>query len=234
MVGVFKALDTAYEAQTRTDVTQIAAAVQAFQTHYSVPYIPSRIILCENPANYFIGGNPANGYLTPLHQDSLDYLQRVFPSIARPTLATSQWASAGIDWNGDRAIADPPMGGPAPLVPGISVYNPLNGSGSVVPCNGFLLEGEQWPGLFHWGEFRVQRPNTVTGFSTNPSNPADLIASRVPPFFDFRSDRLKMGSWHVLNLVVLLRVSFRTSMVMANSIRLFQLLQDPERLQPLC
>src|SRR5262249_40356507 len=125
MVGVFKALDTAYEAQTRTDITQIAAALESFKTKYQVSYIPSRLILCENYLNYFVGGNPANGYYTPLHQDSLEYLQKIFPRIS-----TSGWATVGIDWNGDLAIADPPMS--------LSVY-PIG----TVPCNGWLLEGEQ-------------------------------------------------------------------------------------------
>jgi hypothetical protein len=178
MVGVFKALDTAYEAQTRTDVTQLAVAVQAFQTHYSVPYIPSRIILCENPANYFVGGNPANGYLTPLHQDSLDYLQRVFPSIARPTLATSVWASTGIDWNGDGVIADGAIS--------LSVYP----SATPVVCNGAALEGEQCL-VFFTGGIPSQATGTMVGFSTDPTNPA-VGANRVPPFFDFRSNRLQV------------------------------------------
>src|SRR5712691_5798905 len=63
MVGVFKALDTAYEAQTRTDITQLGVSLQAFQTHYAVNYVPSRIILCKNFLKVFQGGNPANGII---------------------------------------------------------------------------------------------------------------------------------------------------------------------------
>src|SRR5713101_9818051 len=63
LVAVFKALDTAYEAQTRTDITQIAAALESFKTKYQVSHVPSRIILCENYLNYFQGGNPANGVI---------------------------------------------------------------------------------------------------------------------------------------------------------------------------
>jgi len=178
LAAVFKALDLANEAATRTDVTQISAAVQSFQTKYQVNYIPSRIILCENPADYF---NPGTGQAwTPLHQDSLDYLQRVFPSIGRPTLAASPWAATGIDWNGDNAILDPPMA--------INVYNPATGSGSVVTCNGWLLEGEQCLVFFLGG---IYANGAMNGFSTNPSNPV-AGTDRVPPFFDFKSDRLQV------------------------------------------
>src|SRR5262245_45036326 len=70
MVGVFKALDTAYEATTRTDVTQLAAAVQAFQTHFQVPYVPSRLVLCKEWVHYY----SPTGFKSQLHQDSFEYL----------------------------------------------------------------------------------------------------------------------------------------------------------------
>src|SRR5438876_4113848 len=81
LAAVFKALDLANEAATRTDVTQLSAAVQSFQTKYQVNYVPSRIILCKDYLNYFNSRDPRLGAITPLHQDSLDYLQRVFPRI---------------------------------------------------------------------------------------------------------------------------------------------------------
>jgi hypothetical protein len=76
---------------------------------------------------------------------------------------------------------------------GISVYNPATGSGSLVNCPGFELEGEQCLVFFLGG---IPQPNpdgitfTATGFSTNPSNPAQPGGERNPPFFEFRSDRL--------------------------------------------
>src|SRR5260370_14671568 len=63
IVAVPKALDPAYEAVTRTDITQLAAAIQAFQTKFQVGYIPSRIILCNNYLNYFQGGEPRYGII---------------------------------------------------------------------------------------------------------------------------------------------------------------------------
>jgi type II secretory pathway pseudopilin PulG len=183
MVGVFKALDSAYQAQTRTDITQIAAAVESFKTKYQVSWVPSRIILCENPANYF---NPVTGQpWTPLHQDSLDYLQKIFPRIGSPTLLSSPWGTTGIDWNGDATIADPPL---ALAVSGVGTIN----------CFGFLLEGEQCLVFFTGGiPIPTITPSgistTITGFSTNASNPAALTGDRVPPFFEFKSNRLVSG-----------------------------------------
>src|SRR5258708_32988483 len=65
MVGVFKALDSAYEAQTRTDVTQLAAAVQSFETSKQLNYIPSRLVLCKEWLHYY----SATGFKSQLHQD---------------------------------------------------------------------------------------------------------------------------------------------------------------------
>src|SRR5436190_3888476 len=72
LAAVFKALDLANEAATRTEITQIASGVQAAQSKFVVNYIPSRLILCKVRANYF---NPVTGaYKSQLHQDSLEYL----------------------------------------------------------------------------------------------------------------------------------------------------------------
>jgi hypothetical protein len=184
IVAVPKALSPAYEAQTRTDITQLCAAVQSFETKFQVSYIPSRIILCKNYLNYFQGGNPANGIIqvfpgvpSQLHQDSLAYLQRVFPRIN-----TSAWATTGIDWNGN--------GSPDPAI-SISV-TPYNAKGALFNCNGYALEGEQCLAFFLGG---IPQDNgngtfTATGFSTNPGNPAQAGDDRVPPFFEFRTDRL--------------------------------------------
>src|SRR5207244_3796606 len=65
LAAVFKALDLANEAATRTDVTQLSAAVQSFQTKYQVNYVPSRIILCKDYLNYFNNRDPRQGAITP-------------------------------------------------------------------------------------------------------------------------------------------------------------------------
>src|SRR5439155_12259673 len=68
LAAVFRALDAANQAATRTDITQIAAAVQSFQTKYQVSYVPSRIIICNDYLNYFNNRDPRQGYLTDLHR----------------------------------------------------------------------------------------------------------------------------------------------------------------------
>src|SRR5438552_9523687 len=55
LAAVFKGLDLANEAATRTETTQLAAAIESFKTKNGA-YPPSRIILCKNYANYFNGG----------------------------------------------------------------------------------------------------------------------------------------------------------------------------------
>src|SRR5437879_4382195 len=103
MVALPKVLDPANEAATRTDITQLSAALQAFETKFQVSYVPSRIILCKNYLNYFQGGDPRNGIIqvapgvpSQLHADSLNYLTRLFPRITTPS---GVWGTTGIDWN---------------------------------------------------------------------------------------------------------------------------------------
>src|SRR5437899_4292206 len=134
MVALPKVLDPANEAVTRTDITQLSAALQAFETKFQVSYVPSRIILCKNLANYFVPNtfNSATGQGTPLtglHQDSIDYLTRLFPRITTPG---GVWVTTGINWNGDGQMLDPLMG-----PNGIAV----NGA-NPTPFVGFALEGE--------------------------------------------------------------------------------------------
>jgi type II secretory pathway pseudopilin PulG len=192
MVGVFKALDSAYQAQTRTDITQIAAAIESFKTKYAVSYIPSRIILCKDYLNYFTNRDPQQGALTPFHQDSLDYLTKIFPRIASvppgqslpiwalppfPAWAAPAGTYTGIDWN--------LSGQPDQLTP--FVMSCPVGNAQIL---GSVLEGEQCL-VFFAGGIPNSVTNTVTGFSTNATNPA-AGGDRVPPFFDFKSSRLTL------------------------------------------
>src|SRR5712692_183088 len=78
LAAVFKALDLANEAATRTDITQIAAGVQSFQTKFQVSYIPSRIRLREILVYDINNPNPA---IAQYERDSAEYLQRVWPRL---------------------------------------------------------------------------------------------------------------------------------------------------------
>jgi type II secretory pathway pseudopilin PulG len=190
LAAVFKALDLANQAATRTDVTQLAGAVEAFRNKYQVGYPPSRIILCKDYLNYFNNRDPRQGALTLLHQDSLDYLTTVFPRITTPPgQALPQWALppfpawagspqpgniyTGIDWNS--------TGQPDQLTP--YVLSCPFGNAQIL---GSVLEGEQCLVFFTGG---IPGNGTMNGFSRNASNPA-AGGDRVPPFFDFKSNRL--------------------------------------------
>jgi len=175
LAAVFKALDLANEAATRTDVTQLSAAVQSFQTKYQVNYIPSRIILCKSLANYYVAGSSPPQIKSALHQDSLDYLGRVWPRLnwgtVHPPVPPASVAWAGIDWAGD---GQPPPAQTSSLDP--------------------ILEGEQCL-VFFLGGIPSFSTGTVSGFSTNASDPsyhtyAVPPGDIIPPFFEFKSNRL--------------------------------------------
>jgi general secretion pathway protein G len=73
----------------------------------------------------------------------------------------AQWSSTGINWSQDPA---------------------WNGDS--------ILEGHQCL-VFFLGGIQVTTPNNgCVGFSTNPNNPAAPGGDRIPPFFDFKSNRL--------------------------------------------
>jgi prepilin-type N-terminal cleavage/methylation domain-containing protein len=190
MVGVFKALDTANEANTRTDITQIAAAVESFKTKYQVSYIPSRLILCKQPASYYVAPGV---FKSQLHQDSFEYLTRIWPRLGAPQGAPSPWLPGY--WN----VPQPPGANP-PVWYGIDWDN--NGTQFLTVTNNspafeVTLEGEQCLVFFLGG---IPGSGTVQGFSTSQSNPAQIGGDRVPPFFEFKSNRLVSLTQWVSNL----------------------------------
>jgi type II secretory pathway pseudopilin PulG len=176
LAAVFKVLDTANEAATRTDITQLASSVQAFQTKFQVPYIPSRLVLCKQQAGYF---QAPGVYKSKLHQDSLEYLGRVWPKLDWTTLQPQggPYTWQGIDWD---PVNSPSRGQPVFL---------LNGA----PVAEADLEGEQTLVFFLGGLTQMNSDQTFTplGFSTNGSNPGFLGGDRIAPFFEFKSNRLQ-------------------------------------------
>jgi type II secretory pathway pseudopilin PulG len=182
LAAVFKALDLANEASTRTDITQIGAAVQSFQTKYQVNYIPSRIRLREivnYAGNFMYDINNPNPAIAGYERDSADYLQRVWPRLSGAQITLNGQPASWIDWNGD---------GMPDSQPGVP---PNFGNGLQDPSLYVDLEGEQCLAFFLGGIPQFNGNTfTVTGFSTNASNPAQPGGDRVPPFFDFKSNRL--------------------------------------------
>jgi type II secretory pathway pseudopilin PulG len=187
------------ETRTRNDISQLAQAVQAFKTKYNVNYIPSLIILCESYNDYF---DSTGTILSPLHADSLAFINKVWPRIdwkntsgsaALTGAPAAAWAGsapagAGIDWNLDGVYTATTALSYTPGTPvGIMTYP------------GFVLEGEQTLVFFLGGGQPFGTVRTV-GFSTNPQNPMTAAAAmaqggdRVPAFFEFNPSRLSVPS----------------------------------------
>src|SRR5262249_23256057 len=75
------------EAKNRSDIGQLGGSVQLFHSEFKKGYFPSRLVLCENEADYF---SSPGVFKTVLHQDSYAYLKSLWPRLTFP-----------VDWNGD-------------------------------------------------------------------------------------------------------------------------------------
>lgn len=174
--AVWKAVVTANRVRNQSEISQLATAVENFKQKFVI-YPPSRIVLCEIYDYYFQGNKRGNPPKSPLHADSIQFLQAIWPRINfdfqnKTGLGTgTRWN--GIDWNGD--------GKPTP--------------------GEMWLEGDQCLVFFLGGIPGVDPTSPpgnprrfCGGFSTNPQNPAfQTIAvgtETIPPFFEFQSDRL--------------------------------------------
>jgi hypothetical protein len=162
--AAIRALAKGRETVNTKDIRELAVGIGNFQTRYKVPYIPSRIILCETQANYF---SAPGVFKSQLFQDSYEYIMRVWPRLNWGTVNPGGWT--GIDWDGNGA----PSGDQV-----------LEGE----ECLVFFLGGIQSNGNVAPG--RPAGPPGTMGFSTNPLNPAQLGGSRDNPFFEFQSNRL--------------------------------------------
>src|SRR5438105_3304780 len=78
--AVWKALATSSRVRNQNEISQLAVAVENFKAKFGI-YPPSRIILCEQYDYYFQGNNRGNAPKSPLHQDSILFLQQMWPRI---------------------------------------------------------------------------------------------------------------------------------------------------------
>ncbi len=178
--AVIRALSTGSQTGNMTDLRQLAAAVQAFQERFKVAHIPSRIRLYKYGAHY----DPNN----QLDRDSLAFLNQVWPRL--------QWSVPGsqpviynrIDWNGVTGPTATQAGG-----------NPTETNPQKNINNTFILDGGQCLVFFLGGIPLPAGSQTVgtQGFSTNPLNPAFASSERISPFYEFKSNRLRLsGSFY--------------------------------------
>lgn len=168
--AVARARTKANQVRARTDIGQLAVALESFKSRYGF-YPPSRIKLCENFNWYNLGNPKAPNY--QLDVDSVQILQRMFPRIDM-----FAWANPSpmgwIDWNGNLLFDAGPSVAGAPA-PGAQI---LEGD----QCLVFFLGGipDNAPG---------QQPHCL-GFASQSSNPTAPSGERQRPFFEFEEGRL--------------------------------------------
>jgi prepilin-type N-terminal cleavage/methylation domain-containing protein len=174
--GVMKFMSKGEDLKTQNDISQLAIAVQNFQTAFNVPYVPSRIRLYKDLGRY----NPTNQY----DADSLAYLQRVWPRIkgtayTKPGVGTSYY----INWDGQ----GPPVVGGQYVDPNIE----LQGDQCLVFFLGGIPKNNVPPG-YPTNPQLPFNPNLATtlGFSTDPFDPSSNTTTRKGPFYEFQSNRL--------------------------------------------
>jgi len=152
LAAVFKALDLANEAATRTEDTQLSAAIESFKTKYQAGYPQSRLVLCKQRTNYF---DPNTGlFKSQLHQDSLEYLGRVWPRLdwTTPQPQGGPYTWQGIDWDNS----------------GVAAFTVRDASNNAVPAGEIALEGEQCLVFFLGGI-----PGSGTGGSSSSGRPGE-------------------------------------------------------------
>jgi prepilin-type N-terminal cleavage/methylation domain-containing protein len=162
----------------RSEISQLESGIAAFNQAFGLDskqgYFPSRLWLCENYYDYFVGQDPTKGFLSVLHQDSLNYLQRLFPKLWK-NKNPSTGLFDPIDWNGNGAATDAAV----------------------------LLEGDQCLVFFLGGIPQPGTPKGCQGFSFVASNPAASGGTRKGPFYEFNSSRLVdrsgAGYWSYLD-----------------------------------
>jgi prepilin-type N-terminal cleavage/methylation domain-containing protein len=148
---------------TKTEIGQLESSVSSFHNEFklSKEYFPSRFIICERYQDY-LTGIANGGFLSQVYQDSLNFLQRMFPRLWR-TPATQASPAYDQDWNNNGKLDA-----------------------------AILLEGDQCLVFFLGGIPTPpnQTPGCL-GFSTNGARPAQLGgSSRKGPYFEFQSSRL--------------------------------------------
>ncbi len=154
---------------TRKDISDLALAIEQFKSQMHVDYVPSRFRLRENLADYQVGISKGD----QLDMDSWSYLKKVWPKLS---------PNGVVNWIGDPNFPNPPPGGFSAAAVDLEGHQ----------CLVFFLGGIPSGGLPGQGRINIDSgPYIPTGFSTNPTNPAQFAGDRIGPFYnDFKSERL--------------------------------------------
>jgi prepilin-type N-terminal cleavage/methylation domain-containing protein len=182
--AIMKAFGRGRQAQTVTEINELALAVENFRVRYGF-YPPSRIHLCEK-LTYYPGYSTGGiaGMTSTFDQESVGYLTRMFPRL--DTSATGLWAAVGINWNGNTNAL------------GADIIDPSPGAGDVIlegdQCLVFFLGGIPAGGLDPSSPYANRAgPPACIGFSVNSTNPAANAAAGgdvLPILYDFSGSRL--------------------------------------------
>jgi prepilin-type N-terminal cleavage/methylation domain-containing protein len=171
LAGVMPVLNKGPKLQTINEIRQLQVALDAFNADFKT-YPPSRIILSNDPKVYF------NAPPGSLQQESLAYLQRIWPRI--------DWTK-GVDWGADLLLGQPfvILQGDQCLVFFLGGMQQPSGAGSN-GCLGFAtdpynpttlpkVQGEVRKGpYFNFDNTRLVRPD--------PVHAPTLQARPGPPF----------------------------------------------------
>jgi prepilin-type N-terminal cleavage/methylation domain-containing protein len=144
--AVFKISGKGDELIARHDISNLAAAIEAFKQQMKVDFIPSRFRLREDLFGYIAGitSNPPD----QLDVESWAYLKKLFPKIPTPTAAVPNAGSVSLDWNNNGNVDQPvDLEGHQCLVfflGGIPNYSPNNVTGfSTNPAKPSAAGGER-------------------------------------------------------------------------------------------
>jgi prepilin-type N-terminal cleavage/methylation domain-containing protein len=165
--GVMKLLYKGPKIKTQSEIGQLDIAIQAAESEFGVPYLPSLLILREDNQYYNKPLDPTSG-VAPKYANTVTFLSKAFGKQLNlvPT-TTNNPLMGGINWTGDGVIDH--------------VDHVLEGQHCLV----FWLGGIPTP---------PGGANGVLGFSTNPTNPAAPVVAgqtRRGPFYNqFESTRL--------------------------------------------
>ncbi|MFO0956953.1 MAG: prepilin-type N-terminal cleavage/methylation domain-containing protein [Isosphaeraceae bacterium] len=189
--AVSSAVNTARNAQVTAEITILEQSLASFNSKYGF-YPPSRIIVNEAVA---LDAYPASNTSTIAADTSLTWLDgsKALASATDTTIGQlAQRTQAALRKMFPKIYAGTPSATQFHNFNG----NVTNNNTDQMDNGWYMLEGHECLSLFLGGVPQVTGTGfTMTGFSKNPSLPfqADLTGTgnRIPPYFEFRSERLQ-------------------------------------------
>jgi prepilin-type N-terminal cleavage/methylation domain-containing protein len=176
------------EARTRTDISELSAAVVNFETKMNVDYIPSKIRLLDSGA-YDLSTNATGQPNTPLDFDSFTYIKRVWPRIQFPVIWTG--TTNDVTLEGDQCLVFFLGGCRRNIIPGNppQVLPPTFGQGFSSNTADPTSAGGTNVGPFY--DFKLNR--LVAMHPTSPGFPSYVDGYGKQPYIYFSSYKTQNG-----------------------------------------